>query len=121
MKYEISISKSETYVKVKVNETISAEMARDFAEEAIKKANQHNIKKFLIDVRGTRNVAGHLENYLFAYENVNRFGLDRNSRIGVIVSPGDKSHDFVETVLMNAGYNCCLFLEEYSAIEWLEE
>jgi hypothetical protein len=39
----------------------------------------------------------------------------------MLTSPNDKSHDFIETVLRNAGYDVKLFVNESEAITWLEE
>ena len=121
MNFETTLSRDGTYVIVRVKEDISAEMEREFAEQAIRLAKKHNIKRFLVDVRGIPNVAGSLDNYLFAYEDITRFGLDATSRIAVLASPDDRSHDFIETVLRNAGYNCRMFSAEKNALEWFRK
>ena len=121
MKYEISLSEDGSYVRIRVFEVITGDVEREFAEEAIKEAKQHGIAKFLVDVRGTSNVAATFEQFLFGYKDMNQFALDRSSMIAVLVDAGDKSHDFIETVMLNAGYNCRLFPDEDSALKWLEE
>ena len=39
----------------------------------------------------------------------------------MLVSPNDKSHDFVEPVLRNAGHNVLIFNDEEKALGWLLE
>jgi hypothetical protein len=121
MKYEISMSGSRRYIKVRVDEVINAELEREFSYKTIQEAKKHNIKNFLVDVRNVSNVAGNLENYVFAYKNMRQFGLEKDSKIAVLVNPDDKSHDFIETVFRNAGYSCVIFTDEKTAIDWLEE
>jgi hypothetical protein len=96
-------------------------MARVFTEDAIKMLKQSNTNRLLVDVRSSPSVQSSVEQYLLATRDVNQFGLDRNSRIAVLVKPGDRSHDFVETVFRNAGYRFRLFHDEDSALEWLGE
>lgn len=121
MKYKISLSEDGTYVIIRVLEAITGEMEREFAREAIKDAEQRDIRAFLVDARGTPNVASSLQQYLLGYEDMIQFGLDRSSRIAVLVDAGDSSHDFIETVFLNAGYQCRLFLDKDSALKWLKE
>jgi hypothetical protein len=47
--------------------------------------------------------------------------LERDNRAAILVDPTDRSHDFVEVVSRNAGYNVRVFIEEERAIAWLEE
>jgi hypothetical protein len=121
MKYTITLSDDGTYIRVRVFEAITGEFEKEFAETAIKEAKRHGIKKFLVDVRATSNIAATYEQVLFAYKDMDRLELDRISRIAILVDAGDQSHDFIETVLLNAGYNCRLFTDEDSALEWLVE
>jgi hypothetical protein len=46
--------------------------------------------------------------------------LDRAARVAILVRPDDISHNFVETVSRNAGYNVRVFRERKAAIDWLE-
>ncbi len=121
MNYEISISDDGTYVRIKVFESVTAELESNFAEKAIKDARQHNIKNFLVDVRGTKNVASSTEHYMFGYKELNQFGLDRSSRIAIIADEDDTSHHFIETVLVNDRYHCKIFTDEEAALKWFVE
>ena len=121
MDYNISLSEDGTFLWIRVFETINGKMEKEFAGKAIEDARQHKINSFLVDVRGIENVASTLEQYMFGYEDVKKFGLNKNSKIAILVDEGDKSHDFIETVFMNAGYHCCLFRDEDAAIKWFGE
>lgn len=119
MKYEISLAEDSKFIRIRVFEAINGEMEREFAGKAITEAKQRNIRQFLVDVRGTTNVASSFQQYLFGYKDMEELGLPRNSKIAVLTDENDRTHDFVETVFINAGYNCHLFREEKAAIEWL--
>jgi hypothetical protein len=96
-------------------------MEKEFAEKAISIAKQHNMSKFLVDVRGTQNVASTLEQYIFGYQNMLQFGLPKDSDISILANADNESHSFIETLLINAGYHCRLFRDEEAALEWLRE
>ena len=103
MKYKISLSKDKAYVRIRVFEAFNGKTEKEFAENAIKDAKQHKINKFLVDVRGTPNIASSLEKYLLAYVDMDQFGLYRGSRIAILADENDESHNLVETVFINAG------------------
>ncbi len=119
MKYDITLSEDSKFIRIRVFEAINGEMEKEFAGKAISEAKQRNINQFLVDVRGAPNVASSFQQYLFGYENMDELGLDRNSKIAVLTDEGDRTHDFIETVFMNAGYSCRLFRKEKAALEWL--
>jgi hypothetical protein len=121
MKYKISISEGGTYIRIRVFEAITGEMERNFAQNAIKDAKNVKVNKFLVDVRSSPNIASSLEKYFFGYRDMHQFGLDRGSRIAVLADANDKSHDFIETVFLNAGYQCRIFPDEDAALKWLGE
>ena len=47
--------------------------------------------------------------------------IDRNARVAVLRSPGDHSHDFIETVSRNAGLHVKLFTDRAKALAHLLE
>lgn len=121
MTYEISLSEDGTYIRLHIFDAVNGEMERKLAENVIKEAKLHKINKFLIDVRGTPNIASVAEQYRFGYEDMNRFGLERDSRIAILADTDDTSHNFIETVFVNAGYICRIFADEDAALKWFEE
>jgi len=47
--------------------------------------------------------------------------LSTSARVALLVAPEDHSHDFVELVVRNAGYNVRLFRNEGQAKSWIEK
>lgn len=119
MNYEISFSADQGVVRINVYESITGQLELSFAEEAIAAAKRNGVLRYLADVRGVPTVASPSEQYTLAYEDMKRLGLDRASRIAILVGQGDHSHDFVGMVFRNAGYVCQLFAHEDDARDWL--
>jgi hypothetical protein len=121
MKYAISLSEDGKHIRIRVFEAITGDMEREFAANAIEEARRHGLRKFLVDVRGTSNVAATLEQFTLGHKDMDEFALDRSSRIAILADAADRSHDFIETVFLNAGFDCRLFSTEDAALKWLEE
>lgn len=121
MEFDVTFSADEGFVRIKLNESITADLGRKFSEEAIAIAKRNGVSRYFADVRGVANVAEVLEQYRLAYEEMKSLGLDSSSRIAVCVTEGDSSHDFIETVFSNAGYSFRLFVDEEDALRWLME
>lgn len=121
MSYDIFTSENGNYIVCRVNGAITVDIAREFTKKLSDLTRSTNIKRVLSDVRNARNELGTLENYYYAYKDMGEFNIQRNSRSAILVDPVDKSHDFVETVAQNAGYNVKVFQDETAAIAWLQE
>ena len=119
MDYQIDIEKKKGFVRVKVYDSITAGLERSFAKEVIETARRNDLLNYYVDVRGAPNIAAILDQYKLAYVDMKNFGLDRKSKIAVVHLQDDHSHDFIETVFINAGYNCKLFTNEDEAYGWL--
>ena len=78
------------------------------------------IHNFLVDVTNARNIDSAMGTHKFAYSDMKTTeGVDRLARVAGLISPGDHSHDFVETVSYNAGMFLKLFTDLDKAIEYL--
>jgi hypothetical protein len=121
MHYTMDLPEHGKYVRVLVTGDITREFAGRYSIAAKELAEQHGRKRFLFDLRQARNVESTVQNYQYAYADMPRFELDRLSRAAIIRDPEDHSHDFVELVSRNAGYNVRFFTSEEAAIAWLEE
>ncbi|MDG5470057.1 STAS/SEC14 domain-containing protein [Deltaproteobacteria bacterium IMCC39524] len=119
MKYEIKVIKDKAYVWIQVYENITVDIYKDFAEKSIQIAKEHRINKYLVDVREARLFSSALDQYRFGYEDMENYSLGKISRIAVLVKESDNSHDFIETIFINAGYSCRLFIDADAAIKWL--
>jgi hypothetical protein len=100
---------------------MTPDLGRLCAVDAARLANERNIKKFLFDVRKAPNLQSVTEDYTYAYKEMDRFGFSRTMRSALLVSPDDRSHDFIVTAFQNAGYMIEHFTDEGSAISWLEK
>ena len=97
-----------------------AELEREFASEAIDTAIREGVTLYLADVREAPNVASTFNQFNLAYEELPIMNLHKGSKIALLVSPDDLSHDFIEILFRNAGYVCQRFVDEDEAIGWLK-
>lgn len=121
MTKEIKVSDNGKYIIVRVNEDMTRTLAESLGLEAMHLGIKKNLNKFLYDLRNSRNKETINANYIFAKQDLKRLDPNPANKIAMLTSPNDKSHDFIETVLRNAGYNVKLFIVEEEAIIWLEE
>lgn len=121
MKYEVALAEDDGFVRITVHEPITAALQLEFAAEAIAVAQKARIKRYLADVTRVRNTAGTFDQYHLAYEELPPMGIVKGSRIAIVVEQDDQSHDFIETLFCNVGFDCRLFITEETAISWLKK
>ena len=121
MNFETTIAPSRKYLVCRVFVPITAEVARQIVVETEKLAQESGIKSRLIDVRNIRNISSVSGNYDLAYKDLDKLHMARDSRVAVLVSPDDSSHDFALPAGRNAGFNVHKFTDRAVAIVWLEE
>lgn len=121
MDYEIKLSGSGRYVVVKIFNEMNVDKGHKTAIESQKLADEYNLKKFLYDVREAPNVEPPSSNYFFAYKDMPTLKGIRGNMVAILISPEDNSHNFLSTVMYNAGYNVQLFTDLSEAVLWLEE
>jgi hypothetical protein len=121
MNFTITTSPNGKYLICRVTGEITVDIARQFTKELDRLSRTLNIKRFLNDVRDASNALSTLQNYDFAYIDMAEMNLQRDACSAILVGPADKTHDFVETVTQNAGFNVRIFHDEEAAIAWLEQ
>ncbi|MFC1884906.1 hypothetical protein ACFL2O_09050 [Thermodesulfobacteriota bacterium] len=122
MKYEISVSDHNTYLHVRVNEPVTAELLKDFIGKTAEKAKECGIDNFLFDLRHAHSRTNLSAHYEMVYKQSQKLGFKPQSKHALVVSQKDRvDYSFVETILINANYKSKIFTEELSAIEWLEK
>ncbi len=121
MSYTVSLSENEKYIICCVSGEMDIDIAKQFTIDMNELSHETRIKRFLVDVRKAPNVSDMFDNYKFAYKDMNELDLQRDVRSAILVSTGDKSHDFVGIVSRNAGYNVRVFDNGQAAIAWLDE
>lgn len=121
MKYVISLADSGKYVICKVCEPVTTRFAIEFGKATVDFARACGINRQLYDCRNVRNVDSVYHNYDFAYKDAEQLDLSYANRAAILVDPTDRSHDFVEITMRNAGYDIKVFIDEEKAAAWLEE
>ena len=119
MNFSILFPEGADFVSIIAHDKLDGNTQRELAQNAIELANSRGIRKFLVDVQGVKNTAATFEQYQLGYKDMEKFFLDRRSKIAICADANDNSHDFIETVFKNAGYQCHLFNNEADAINWL--
>lgn len=121
MDYEVSVSNNEKYIVVNVTSPMTVDLGRRCGIEATELGKRLHIYRYLFDLRSSPNVDELPKNYEFAYKDLDAFGFPRNARSALLTDAEDKTHDFLETLFINAGYVVRKFVDEESATSWLEE
>lgn len=121
MNYEVKVSESGKYIIVRISTDMTRAIAEQSGLEATHLGKKHNINLFFYDLRNSVNRETVNANYIFAKQEVQKIEPDYANKIAMLVAPNDKSHDFVETVLRNAGHNVLIFHDEEKALSWLLE
>lgn len=121
MSYTITISENGQYIICRVTGSMTVEIAREFTREIDSISRAKHIKRFLTDVREAPNVSNIFQNYEYAYKDMLDLELQRDIRSAILADTADTTHDFIETVVRNAGYNVRVFHDESAAIAWLNE
>ena len=117
--FEVSVSENGQFIIIDIKGPITNDLGRRCGIAGVELGQTTAIKCYLFDLRGAPNVENTLANYKFAYEEISDFGFPKDTRSALLTDPGDRSHEFMETVFMNAGYVVRLFTDEMSAISWL--
>ena len=121
MKYKINVSGDSTYIIVKYSGNITRDIALKSTIESHVLGRKHSISNFLLDAKSAHNDGSFLDNYSFAYEDLKKANINKVACVALIVDPEDNSHNFLETVLRNAGHNVTLFRHWESAVHYLKE
>ena len=120
MKYSITPSNDRKYIVLKVVGEIDRQSAMKQNLEAHALGCELGINRFLVDVTEARNIDSVVDDYEFAHKDMKKSeGIDVFARVATLVSPGDSSHDFIETVARNAGLNVKLFTDMDMAMRFL--
>lgn len=119
MKYHTSLSADKRYVYTKISGPVDAASMLACFLAAHQSARLAGVTRHLMDLTQARNHLSTLENYRFAYNDMNHPGIDRLARVAMLVSPDDHSHDFLETLSRNAGRDLTLFTRREDAERYL--
>ena len=91
------------------------------AREILNIFRTDNISRFLIHAQDDQCHSTNSQMYFFANEGLRNMAFDVRIRVGMLVSPGDRSRDFLQLVCHNAGYQLRVFRQEKEAMSWLSQ
>ncbi len=74
---------------------------------------------FFFDLRGMESQEDVLSSYTMAYEDLEKIGPSRSHMSVFLTDVDDRSHDFMETLFRNAGFNVKQFKDKDAALAWL--
>ncbi|MCP4179575.1 MAG: hypothetical protein GY756_17585 [bacterium] len=121
MEYELSISKCNTYILVRVLKSITKNVSKVFITDAIIAIDKYGVNRLLIDVRGIMNVASKEENSDLVNIGLEEIGVSKKTRVAVLKDKDDYTHDLIRNLMVIIGYNCRFFNKENDAINFLHE
>ena len=120
MSHVLSVSSDKQFLIMTVIGDLTNEIADQQMADLYKLADQVNVRKFLIDLVDCRFVGSTIDQYEYTTNEMPKTGfVDRSDIFAFLVHPEDHSHDFVETVSRNTGYNVTLFRDREKAIAHL--
>ena len=100
---------------------ITAQFSEQFTTDRYRLGQKNNILRFLFDVHGYPNIEKPHKTYKYTCKDIQTLYLSRKASVAFLVSADDYSHDFIEKVYINAGYNVRLYRKSDAAISCLEE
>ena len=119
--YEVGSSSDGTYVYAQAFQVpYTMKLALTLADELVLLGEKLGVLGCLIDIRGVTSVSSVTNKYQFAYEKAKVAGLPHHWRFAFLKDHGDDSPDFIETVMINAGFMFQIFEDEREAIGWLK-
>jgi len=122
VKFEISISERKTYLNIHVKEAVTPDLLKEFVEKTANNSNKNGINTFLFDLRQAPNQTSPSVFYDFAYNKSRKLGFKPGSKHALLTSLENRDdYRFLETIMLNAGYQSKIFTDEKDAIEWVEK
>ena len=121
MDYTLSLDETSGIVIVRVLADTTEDLARAIATSATALANGNAIRGYLLDMRGTRDVASAFADYDLAYNELPAAGFDGRHWLAMLLDEADDSRNFFETLASNAGLRLRIFRVEEQACAWLQK
>lgn len=120
--YNVRPSDDQSHIVLTIVGEVRGKHMKKYIVEAHAVGKEMGIHRYLVDVTEAKNIDSVTDQYKFAYSDMkNTEGVDPRAKVAALVSPGDKSHDFIETLLHNAGLLLKIFTHSDMAMKYLEE
>lgn len=119
MRLSITLAPGGGYAVVVVGEDVTNELAVEAGRLQHEFAAARGVTRFLVDARGRRYAGTPSSHQEFVTDQLPAESYGRAWRVAVLASPGDGSHDFLETAAGKAGYGIRVFKDYDEAVRWL--
>ncbi len=120
MDFTVDLDDSAGIIEVRVQADTTEALAAQIATRATALARGRPIRGYLLDMRGTRDVAPVFADYDLAYNGLAAAGFDARHWLAMLLDEGDDSRSFFETLASNAGIRLGIFNAEDAARAWLQ-
>jgi len=101
---------------------VTPELLNEFIEKTAYNSNKSGIHTFLYDLRQAPNQTPPIVHYNVVYDKLRELGFKPGSKHALLTGLENRDdYGFVETILLNAGYQSKIFMDEKDAIEWIEK
>jgi hypothetical protein len=121
MKYTLSPSEDRTYITLAFIGDINRHTTMQHIKQAHALAKELGTNKFLLDLREATNTDSTTDQYEFVHRDLLQSeDLDVFACVAALVDPENHSHDFLETVFRNIGFNLKLFNDRDEALNFIK-
>ncbi len=118
--YNINLNHNRKHIIIQVWTPVTLNLAVSFTSSFSSLGSKLKLSRVVIDIRNTKSASSIVDKYFYAYKSAELSGLSRSWRIALLKEANDKSADFLETVMINAGYQFKIFTNEKFASDWLK-
>lgn len=120
MSYTITIANSGDHIVIEVHGTIDRHIGTQWTAQAHSLGLKLGIHSYLVDVTDAVNTDSTIGQYNFANVDIPELEtFDRFAKVAILANPEDHTHDFIETVCRNSGFNFRLFRTRDDALAFL--
>ena len=124
MTYAVNYFPDQALLEVILADRITGADLREATTKCISLQKQTGVVRFIVDADGWEVIASFFDIYDIADKQYLNEGLDKQSRIAVILPTSLSSQaaaGFYETVCVNRGWNARVHPDRQSALEWLTD
>lgn len=118
MDYKISYERGPDFIRIVASGEIKAEDTAKMAIDGLAAGEKAGCIAFLIDYRECVVADSAVDTFEFM-SGLEKLGIPRDAKIGLVVHQDFDKHDFAETVAVNRGWQVQYFKDIHAAEEWL--
>jgi len=121
MDYELKMADNGKFGILTVKNEVTNNLVIRFTRDVLKFTQANNVSLFFYDYRRAPSAQTYADQYELIYHRLNSDQLDSIQKIAILVSPKDRSHDFIEFLCAGLGRNILIFNDLTAAKDWLAE